>query len=131
MDKEQEKSGLKIPERFLRNPSSVEVDETETAAPLDGFVSDLAEKSLSKFAGVFNEVMKERGGVGLAGVSEDDFAKLGYVALEDMVPKEVLENSPKAAFSVMCTYIGAANAIAIKRGNNSKSNEDKGQNEDG
>jgi len=115
MDKEQEKNGLKIPERFLREPSSVEVDDTETAAPLDGFVSDLAEKSLSKFAGVFDEVMKERGGVGLAGVSEDDFAKLGYVALEDMVPKEVLENSPKAAFAVMCTYIGAANGIAMKR----------------
>jgi len=131
MDKEQEKNGLKIPDRFLREPEQIEVDENEATAPFDGFVSDLAEKSLSKFAGVFDEVMKERGGVGLADVNEDDFAKFGYVALEDMVPKEVLENSPKAAFGIMCTYIGAANAIAIKRSNSNKSKEDNGQNKDG
>ena len=114
-----QKDAIKIPNHLLDGAINEQVNaedgpETE-ARPMDGFVTDLAEKSVEKLAGAFDEVMREKGGVGLAGISEKDFAKLGVVALEDMIPKEVLENSPKAAFGVMCTYIAGANAVAIKR----------------
>jgi hypothetical protein len=119
-----EKNGIKIPDHLLDGAVNEQMTEPEVDSPLDGFVTDFAEKSISKLAGVFDETMKERGGVGLAGVDQHEFAKLGVVALEDMIPKEVLENSPKAAFGTMCVYIGAANAIAIKRNKNNQPKED-------
>ena len=131
------KNAIEIPPHLLSKFSNEQITEDEPAIdgnPMDGFVTDMAERSLAKLAGVFDETMKERGGVGLAGISEDDFARVGVIALEDIIPREVLENSPKATFATMCVYIGAANGVAIKRSNKKKEqaqngNENAEQNE--
>lgn len=121
MAKETKKNGIEIPPELLGKYLDEPVNgEREDKPEMSALAKKIAQRTGELVLNSFDSAAKENDLPGMGGVPVEDYTKLGVLWLEDVLPADALEKSPKYAFLIVSTGILANNGIAYARNENRK-----------